>query len=193
MFGVSGGNTAPAFEMQECVLDQMPEFVQLLVVRSLCGSVFSGRNHRVDTPACGLLDERIAVVAFIRNQMLCRDPFHQAASLCAICHDTLRHNDSERHTMRIHGQMYLGVEPPLSGSSLDCRPWRRLRAGALYNDWRRSSAIHSPAHPSGFRAVSPISLCPASDKTAGARSSSPPSPAANPATGRRCVKSRTRH
>ena len=73
---------------------------------------FSGRNHRVHAPACGLLDDRIAVVAFIGIQMLGRDPFHQAASLRAICHGTLRDNDSERQTMRIHGQMYLGVEPP---------------------------------------------------------------------------------
>lgn len=112
MFGVSGGDPAPAFEMQECVLDQMPQFVQFLVVRSLRGSVFSGRNHRVHAPACGLIDDRIAVVACIGNQMRGRDPFHQAASLRAICHGTVRDNDSERQTMRIHGQMYLGVEPP---------------------------------------------------------------------------------
>lgn len=37
-------------------------------------------------------------------------------------------NDSERHTLRIHGQMYSGVGPLLSGSSLDCRPWRLPRA-----------------------------------------------------------------
>lgn len=90
----------------------MPQFVQCLVVRSLRGSVVSGRNHRVHAPACGLLDDRVAVVAFIGNQMLGHDPFHQAASLRAICHGTLRDNDSERHTMRIHSQMYLGVEPP---------------------------------------------------------------------------------
>ena len=112
MFGVSGGDTPPAFEMQECVLDPMPQFVQIHVVTSWRGSVFSGRNHCFHTPTCGLIDDRIAVVAFIGNQMLCCDPFHQAASLRAICHGTLRDNDSERHTMRIHGQMYLGVEPP---------------------------------------------------------------------------------
>ena len=112
MFGVSSRDAAPALEMQEGVLDQMPQFVQFLVVRSLRGSVFSRRNHHVHATACGLLDDRIAVVAFIGNQMRCRDPFHQAASLRAICHGTLRDNDSERQTMRIHGQMYLGVEPP---------------------------------------------------------------------------------
>jgi len=112
MFGVSGGDTAPAFEIQECVLDQMPQFVQCLVVRPWRDSVVSGRNHHVHAPACGLLDDRVAVVAFIGNQMLGHDPFHQAASLRAICHGTVRDNDSERQTMRIHGQMYLGVEPP---------------------------------------------------------------------------------
>jgi hypothetical protein len=44
--------------------------------------------------------------------MLCREAFNQAASLRTIRRGTLRHNDSERQTMRIHGQMYLGVEPP---------------------------------------------------------------------------------
>ena len=112
MLGVSGRDPTPAFEMQECVLDQMPQFVQFLVVRSWREPVFSGRNHRDHAPACGLTDDRIAVIAFIGNQMRCRDPLHQAASLRAICHGTLRDNDSERHTMRIHGQMYLGVEPP---------------------------------------------------------------------------------
>lgn len=112
MFGVAGGDTAPAFKMQERVLDQMSQLVQFFVVQSLRGSVFSGRNHRSHAPACGLIDDRIAIIAFIGNQMLGRDPFHQAASLCAICHGTVRDNDSERQTMRIHGQMYLGVEPP---------------------------------------------------------------------------------
>jgi hypothetical protein len=39
-------------------------------------------------------------------------PFNQAASLRAIRSGTFRNNNSERHTMRIHGQMYLCVDPP---------------------------------------------------------------------------------
>jgi len=94
------------------VLDQMPQCVPFLVVRSWREFVFSGRTHRVQAPACGLIDDRSAVVACIGNQMRCRDPFHQAARLRPICHGTWRDNDSERQTMRSHGQMYLGVEPP---------------------------------------------------------------------------------
>jgi len=112
MFGVSSRDAAPAFELQEGVLDQMPQFVQIFVVRSLRGSVFSGWNHHVHAPACGLLDDRIAVVAFISDQVLGRDACDQAASLRAIRCGTLCNNDSEWQTMRIHGQMYLGIEPP---------------------------------------------------------------------------------
>lgn len=112
MLGVSGGDAAPALEMQECVLDQMPQFVQFLVVKSLGGSVASRRDDRFHALACGLLDDRIAVVAVISDQRLGRDACDQAASLRPICHGTLCNNDSEWQTMRIHGQMYLGVEPP---------------------------------------------------------------------------------
>jgi len=37
---------------------------------------------------------------------------NQFVSLSAICSGTFCNNSSERHTMRIHGQMYLGVESP---------------------------------------------------------------------------------
>ena len=83
--------------MQKCVLDQMPQFVQFLVVRSLDGSVVSGRDHRVHALACGLIDDRIAVVAFISDQMLGRDACNQAASLRTIRCGTLCNNDSERN------------------------------------------------------------------------------------------------
>lgn len=112
MFGVSGGDPEPAFEMQECILDQMPQLVQVLVVKAVRGSVFSGRDHHVHALTASLLDDRRAVIAFIRDQMFCRDAFDQTASLRTIRRRTVRTNDSERQTMRIHGQMYLGVEPP---------------------------------------------------------------------------------
>ncbi len=47
------------------------------------------------------------------DQMIGIYPFHQASSLCAIRCGTLWNKDSDRQNMRIHGQMYLGVEPPL--------------------------------------------------------------------------------
>jgi hypothetical protein len=41
-------------------------------------------------------------------------------SLTEISSGTFSDKHSDRHTMRIHGQVYLGVEPPLCGPCPDC-------------------------------------------------------------------------
>jgi hypothetical protein len=61
------------------------------------------------------------VVAPVGQKIVCGYSFDEAASLRAIRSGTRRNKNSDWHTMRIHGQMYLGVEPPLSGSWLGCR------------------------------------------------------------------------
>ncbi len=54
----------------------------------------------------------ITVIAFVIHQILYLKAVDQLVSLCTICAGTFRNNGSDRPTMRIHGQMYLGVEPP---------------------------------------------------------------------------------
>jgi hypothetical protein len=90
----------------------MPELIKVFIVKSLYGSVFLWRDDRFHALAFGLIDDGIAVVAFIGDQIVSAHAFDQVRSLCAIRCCTLRDKDSDRHTMRIHGQMYFGVEPP---------------------------------------------------------------------------------
>ena len=113
MFGISGCDAAPSLEMKKRVFNQMTQLVQVFGIQPLGGSVFSRRDDCRHALFFGLSDNRIAVLPFIGNQMLGCHPFDQAASLRAIRCGTLRHKDSERHTMRIHGQMSRGVEPPV--------------------------------------------------------------------------------
>lgn len=113
VFGVSCRDPAPSFEHQERVFDQMAQLIQLLVVRSLLFSVLLRWDYRPHTLGVGLVEDRVGIIAFIRDQMRGIDAFDQATSLCAICSGTFRNKHSDRHTKRIHGQMYLGVEPPL--------------------------------------------------------------------------------
>jgi len=98
--------------MQESIFDKMPQFVELFVVSSLFSAIFTGRDYRFHTLLLCLIDNGITIIPFITKQVICIDPFNQAASLRTIRSCTLRDNDSDRHTMRIHGQMYFGVEPP---------------------------------------------------------------------------------
>ena len=98
--------------MEKGIFDQMTEFVKILIVGSLYDPVFSGRNNSRHPLRHGQIDNCITIMAAISQKMLRFDPFDQTASLRAIRSGTFRDNDSNRHTMRIHGQMYLGVEPP---------------------------------------------------------------------------------
>ena len=59
-----------------------------------------------------LLEDGIGVVAPVGQKMTSGHAFDQEGSLRAIRSGTCCNKDSDRVTMRIHGQMYLGVEPP---------------------------------------------------------------------------------
>lgn len=112
VFGVSGGDTAPALEGEKGVFDQVAQFVEVFIIRPLHGSVFLRRDNRIHALNGGLLKNGIRLIPFIRDQVVGAYAFDQAACLCAIRSGTFCNNNSDRQTMPIHGQMYLSVEPP---------------------------------------------------------------------------------
>ncbi len=56
----------------------------------------------------------------VGNNKLGTQSFNKRIYLSNICTGAFSNNDSDRHTMRSHGQMYPGVEPPFvrPGASL---------------------------------------------------------------------------
>jgi len=112
-FGVSGCDTTPLLDVQKCVFNQMPVAIQVLVILARHLPALSRRNLGLHPLGPGLRDNRLAVIALVRDQMPSIDALNQLSSLRAISPGTLCNNNSDRHTMRIHGQMYLGIEPPL--------------------------------------------------------------------------------
>ena len=58
------------------------------------------------------LDQPIAIISLICQKVLGIYSLDKFASLRTICNGTCCNKHSDRHTMRIHGQMYLGVESP---------------------------------------------------------------------------------
>ena len=111
-FGVASGNSTPFFEITKSIFHQVPQFVEVFVIFALQFAIAARWNLRLHTLSLGLLDDGIAVIPLVSNEMLCRQPLNQAVSLRTIRHGTRCNKDSDRHTMRIHGQMQLGVEPP---------------------------------------------------------------------------------
>ena len=105
VLGVAGRDATPPLKMKESVLDQMPQTVQAPVVLSLHLAVLSWRNDGRHALTAGLLHDLVAVVASVGDQVFGRDAVDQAANLRAICCGTLRNKNSDRHTVRIHGQV----------------------------------------------------------------------------------------
>lgn len=62
VFGVTGGGSTLLFEIKKFVFDEMAQLVEVLVVGTLNGSVFLGRDETAFMP-CPVACSRIASVS----------------------------------------------------------------------------------------------------------------------------------
>ena len=76
----------------------MPQFIDILVVITLGFAVLFGWDDGCHCCPYSHFDYTQSV--------------NQGAGFLAISSGTFCNNNSDQHTMRIHGQVYLGVEPP---------------------------------------------------------------------------------
>jgi len=140
--GIPGGDASPAFEMEHGIFNQMTQFVEVFVIIALHQSMLSGRDHRTHPLSRGLFQDGVGVVASVGQKMFGDQAFDQFASLRTIRRGTCCNKDSDRIAMRIHGQMYLGVEPPFVWSMA----WLPPRAPAAWGwtlMWLASIISHS--------------------------------------------------
>lgn len=114
-------------------------------------------------------------------------------SLTDIRTGTRCNNDSDRHTMRIHGQMYFSVEPLLCGSCPDYRLLPLLHGHVSCNKWSQSSATRNPAYSSDLQGHVPMYLYHANDKNNDEYFSSHHIPVEGLAMERLSVKSKRLH
>ena len=112
IFGIACSDTAPPFEKQESILNEMAELVEIFVVFPQMFSVPSWRNNRRHVLVNSFENDRVCIIASICQKVLRMESLNQPRRNCAIRCGTRSDKESHRHTKRIHGQMYLGVEPP---------------------------------------------------------------------------------
>ena len=111
VFGVARSNTTPPFKKKESILNEMAEFVEIFVVFPQMFSVLSWWNDRRHALVNSLEDDRVCIIAPVCQKVLCPESRNQLRCNCAIRCGTRTDKESHRHTMPIHGQRYLGVEP----------------------------------------------------------------------------------
>ena len=112
IFSVTRSNAAPSFEKQESILNEMAELVEMFVIFPQVFSVFSWWNDRYHFLINRFENDCVRIIASICQKIFRLESLDQLRCNCAIRSGTRSDKESHRHTMRIHGQMYLGVEPP---------------------------------------------------------------------------------
>ena len=90
----------------------MAQLIQILIIIPLLRSVPFWRDNDFHAALEGIRHNVIGIVAAVGQKRPGRYPLYQMDSLFTICSGTLCNKNSDWHTMRIHGQMYFGVEPP---------------------------------------------------------------------------------
>ena len=100
----------------------MTQLVQVFVILTLFLAVLPRRYDGLHVLRSGLVDNLVAVVPLVGEQPFRSKAFNQVTSLLTIMDGTLSDRDSDRHTIRIHGQMYLGAYPLLCVPYPDSHP-----------------------------------------------------------------------
>ena len=90
----------------------MAELIKIFIVITQLFSILLWRDHWYHAGFNRLKNNCICIVAAICQKIFRLKALNQLRSNCAIRCGTRSDKESHRHTMRIHGQMYLGVEPP---------------------------------------------------------------------------------
>ena len=90
----------------------MTQFIEIFVIVTLFFTVFLRRNNGFHLCRNRIGQDIICVITPICQQSLCGNTLYQVDSFFTIRSGTFCNKDSDWHTMRIHGQMYFGVESP---------------------------------------------------------------------------------
>ena len=90
----------------------MTQFIEIFILVTLFFAVFLQRNHRFHSCRNRIGQDIICVIAPVCQQGFRRNTLYQVDSFFTIRPGTFCNKDSDWHTIRIHGQIYFGVEPP---------------------------------------------------------------------------------
>ena len=84
----------------------MPKPIEVFIVFPVQFSVPFGRNHGLHARIQRIAKYGVAIISLVRNQSRSVYSFNKLVSLCTIRCGTFCNKHSDRHAMRIHGQMY---------------------------------------------------------------------------------------
>ena len=99
VFRIPCGDTSPTLQFQEGIFNKVSKPIKIFIV---IARIFATVTRRDDG-----INKHIAVIFLVCLKIVRIYSLNKFASLRTICNGTCCNNHSNRHTMRIHGQMYL--------------------------------------------------------------------------------------
>ena len=90
----------------------MAQFIEIFIVVALFFTILLRWDHRFHPCRNRIGQNLICVIAPVCQQSFRRNALDQVDSFFTIRSGTFCNKDSDWHTIRIHGQMYFGVELP---------------------------------------------------------------------------------
>jgi len=76
VFGVARGDPAPALEVKKCIFNQMAQLVNIDIILTLLFAISLWRNDRFHALRVRLIDDSIAIIALISQQIFGADAFN---------------------------------------------------------------------------------------------------------------------
>ena len=90
----------------------MTQFIEIFIIVMLFFAVLLRWDDRFHPCRNRISQDIICIIAPVCQQDFRRNTLYQVDSFFTIRSGIFCNKDSDWHTIRIHGQMYLGVDPP---------------------------------------------------------------------------------
>ena len=95
---MAGGDTSPFLHAEECIFDQVAQFVEIFVVMARHLAMDARRNDRLHPGVLDALHNGVRIVAAIGEKGVGFQSFDEGQSLRAISDCTRSDSDSDRKT-----------------------------------------------------------------------------------------------
>ena len=110
-FFVARGHAAKLLEPIQEAFHQIAIFIDMSIIRSVCGAVAARRDHRLRAYGLNVRDQRICVISLVADDGLGVQALNQGLGLRHVSHFAARQYPAQRVAPRIDREMDLGTQP----------------------------------------------------------------------------------
>ena len=109
---ITCSNASPFFESTKYILNYMTVFIKFFVILSLLFAILFGRYANFYPQSTSNFNDFVCIITTVCKQTNNIKTLYELQAKTAIRFVTRRNKYSDDTTIRIHGNVYFGIEPP---------------------------------------------------------------------------------